>query len=314
MKRAFAFVLVLGCSSHSAPPVAPPVVAPVDPVAVALGAIREEDMLADLGWLTGPELKGRGSLSQEAKATADRLEKELGGLGFEVTSREIPGTGGQDNVIAVLPGAGERAGETVIVCAHYDHLGEIGAEIFWGADDNASGVTVILAIARAAAAVRGAQPDGPRRTLVVLATGAEESGLQGAEAYVNAPLRPLSTTRAVLNFDMVGRKLLEMALGWDNAFATVGLEADETLAQAVGGAAKAEQVRMFPVTRNVVTLFGFDRRTDDWWFRDMGVPAVHISTGLHDDYHQPTDTADRVSSAQMLRIARVATRALLTLW
>jgi Zn-dependent M28 family amino/carboxypeptidase len=124
----------------------------------------------------------------------------------------------------------------------------------------------------------------------------------------------LSTTRAVFNFDMVGRKFVEIALGWDNSFATVGLESDPAFAEAVGAAANVEGVRMIPVTQNVVALFGFDRRTDDWWFRDAGVPAAHFSTGLHGDYHQPSDTADRISSAQMLRIARVAARALLTLW
>jgi hypothetical protein len=63
---------------------------------------------------------------------------------------------------------------------------------------------------------------------------------------------------------------------------------------------------LVPVPARLVELFGFEDRTDEWWFRRRGILALHISTSLHEDYHQPTDTADRLSPAQLEGVARTA--------
>ena len=92
----------------------------------------------------------------------------------------------------------------------------------------------------------------------------------------------------------------------------IGLENDG-IEPTVRVASDAEGVEIVAMTAETLRFFGFDGRTDDYWFRRSGVPTVHFSTGMHRDYHEPTDTADRLKPDQMLRVARVALRVLLSL-
>jgi hypothetical protein len=180
--------------------------------------LSEASIVADLAWLTDPARRGRGSLSTEARAVADWIADELRAAGYEPTLQEIAAARGQVNVIAVKP-AREAGGATVLVSAHYDHVGEQGGAIYPGADDNASGVAVALAVARAIAddaAVAG--------RVVFVFTGAEEVGLLGALAYVDAPVVPLAETSLAINMDMVGRKLFESALDRDAALGVIGMD------------------------------------------------------------------------------------------
>ena len=275
---------------------------PKDPVATALDTLSEQALLADVAWLTSPELRGRGLYSEDARRTADHIADDFRALGLEVRRQPIPGAPGQTNVIGILRGSDD----VVVVCAHYDHLGVEKGKVYPGADDNASGTAVLLSLARAVARThRG-------RTVVFLATGAEEAGLLGAGAYVRDPTFPLSRTRAMINFDMVGRNFFELGGGRAGAIGVIGLE-NEGIEPAVREASDAEAVEIVAMTAETLRFFGFDGRTDDYWFRKQGVPTVHFSTGMHRDYHEPTDTADRLKPDQMLRVARVSLRVLLSL-
>src|SRR5262249_60897035 len=105
--------------------------------------------------LAGGGRRGGGSTTAAARATADWLVAQLAAAGYHPTRQPIPTVPGQDNVLAMY---GSGTGRVVVVSAHYDHLGVIGGEIYRGADDNASGVAVALAVARDLAArhdVRG---------------------------------------------------------------------------------------------------------------------------------------------------------------
>jgi hypothetical protein len=256
--------------------------------------LSEASIVADLAWLTDPARRGRGSLSTEARAVADWIADELRAAGYEPTLQEIAAARGQVNVIAVKP-AREAGGATVLVSAHYDHVGEQGGAIYPGADDNASGVAVALAVARAIAddaAVAG--------RVVFVFTGAEEVGLLGALAYVDAPVVPLAETSLAINMDMVGRKLFESALDRDAALGVIGM--DDAVAPLAADAATAAGLELVTATPLMVRLIGQDWRSDDWVFRDRGLRAVHLSTGLHDDYHAPTDSLDKLSRPQLVRI------------
>jgi aminopeptidase YwaD len=198
------------------------------------------------------------------------------------------------NVIGVLPGADPAlAGEAVVLGAHYDHLGRDGAAVYHGADDNASGTALVLSLARSFAAAR------PPRTLVFILFAGEELGLLGSSHHVRQPSAvPVERMAAMLNFDMVGRldgrrlhvggvdtgagfRPLVAAAGRD-----VGLDLD--LRGAGGGA------------------------SDHSRFHAAGVPVLFFHSGPHADYHQPSDTAEKIDVAGMARIAdlgvRVATR------
>jgi hypothetical protein len=268
-----------------------------------LAPITPERMLADVAWLSSRKLSGRGSYQAGGRATARWVVAELEALGLEV--RRQPIARGADNIVAI-----KRAGpEAVVIGAHYDHLGIERSGVFYpGADDNASGLAALLAIARALASSTS------RDSLVFIAFGAEEDVLQGSGVYVASPLWPLEHTRAMVNFDMVGRNLFEwIGAGKSGAVAVVGLEASEGLRRAVVSAASAESLAIVASPATLVATFGFDARTDDWWFRQHDVPTAHFTTGLHADYHQPSDTPARLKPDQMARIARTAARTIIEL-
>ncbi|HEX9820777.1 MAG TPA: M28 family peptidase [Methylomirabilota bacterium] len=194
------------------------------------------------------------------------------------------------NVIGVLPGADPaRAGEALVIGAHYDHLGLVASQLYPGADDNASGTAVVLGLARAFAAA------GPLdRTLVFALFGAEEIGLVGAGHYVREPTVPMARTVAMLNFDMVGRLR-------DGRLTVGGVDSGAGLRELVTEAARAAGAR--PNLSG--PPFG---PSDHSRFYGGGVPVLFFHTGTHPDYHRPGDTADKLDAAGMARIAALGGR------
>jgi hypothetical protein len=289
-------VALVACGGRpSTPSAAPPAPARIDAaIAVRPAPLSEASIVADVAWLTAPERRGRGSLSPDARGVARWIEHELVAAGYTPMIQPIKNAPEQVNVIAVHAGSG--AGPSVLVTAHYDHLGAVDGVVHTGADDNASGVAVALAAARD---VVGADLEGE---VVFVFTGAEEIGLYGAIAYADAPVRPLADVRLAINLDMVGRRLFESAIDRDGALGAIGLDG-EFVAVAEAAASVAE-LELLTATPTMVRWIGQDWRSDDWVFRDRGVRAVHLSTGLHDDYHQRTDTVDKLSRPQLVRIAR----------
>ena len=200
------------------------------------------------------------------------------------------------NVVGVLEGDGPHADETIVIGAHYDHLGFGGEgsfvptlkEIHNGADDNASGTTALIETARLLAA--GGKK--PARRIVFIAFTAEERGLIGSARYCKDPLFPLDKTVAMLNMDMVGRLTDEKLIiqGGDTAkeFKPLldKLNADEF---------------KFKLTHNP----GGFGPSDHASFYAKKVPVLHFFTGLHKDYHRPSDDADKVNAAGLVRVAKM---------
>lgn len=251
--------------------------------------------MADVHRLCAPQMMGRGSYQVGGELAADYMAAAMGAAGLEVVRQPIAGRA--DNVIGI-----KRAGpDAVMVSAHYDHLG-VGSDgrVYPGADDNASGAAVLLGLVRAAERRRF------RHTVLFIAFGAEEMGLVGSGVYVASPTWPLERTLAVINFDMVGRNFFEWGSGRRGAAAIVGLEARPDLLAIARRAGRGGGIDIVPVPAALVELFGFEDRTDDWWFRRRGILAIHMSTSLHEDYHRPTDTADRLAPAQLEGVARTA--------
>jgi Iap family predicted aminopeptidase len=192
------------------------------------------------------------------------------------------------NVVGIVPGRDPAlADETVVVGAHYDHLGRAGGAVHPGADDNASGTAVVVGLARAFATAGGAP-----RTLVFALFGAEELGLIGSGHYVRHPSRPLARTVAMVNFDMVGRLR-------DQRLTIGGLDSAAGLREIVVTAARAESLSV--AERG--SPFG---PSDHARFYRAGVPVLFFHTGTHEDYHGPGDTADKLDVAGMARVAAVA--------
>ena len=232
-------------------------------------------------------------------------------LAVSVTEHRIT----QHNVFGVLAGADpELRDEWVIVGAHLDHEGTVGARVYAGADDNASGVAGVLAIA--AAGARSARAGArPRRSILFAAWNAEERGLLGSWSYVERPLVPLARTVAVLNLDMIGRDEevparggrrfrglpVQSAAANRNAVNVLGYSFSRDLRDAAAGADALGLTVRFRYDDSRSNLV---RRSDHWPFLTRGVPALFIHTGLHPDYHTPGDRPEKLNYDKMARIVR----------
>jgi hypothetical protein len=301
LRLALIAATLAACGGGGRPRPAPP--APAAAHAEKLPAwFAPEALAADVAWLCDPARPGRGAYQPGGQAAADWIAGIFGELGLDVVRQPI--SGGSENVIGILRGDARA----VIVSAHHDHLGIAeDRTVYPGADDNASGVAVLLAIARDLA--RGPRP---RHTVLFAAFGAEELGLLGSGEYIGKPIWPLADTLAVVNFDMVGRDFFEAGADQPGAAAVIGTETLNGARAAVQRSADAAGLKLIAAPAGLLEVFGYANRTDDWWFRRRRVPAIHFSTGMHDDYHQPTDTPDRLVPEQMSRVARTA--AGLTRW
>ncbi len=250
--------------------------------------------MADVRWMTSPARAGRGSFQPGAAQTAGWIAARFRSLGLEVVRQPL--WRGAENVIGI-----HRAGpQAVVVSAHYDHLGRKRGLLYPGADDNASGVAVLLGLAAFHARRRY------ENTIVFIAFGAEEVGLLGSSAYMRQPAWPVSRTVGVVNFDMVGRHFFEAGANRNRACAVIGLEHSAPVREAAMRSAAAAGLTLVPTPAQLAVVFGQDYRTDEWWFRRRGILAVHFTTGYHHDYHRPTDTVGKIVPAQVSRVAQTA--------
>ena len=266
----------------------------------------QQALRGHVAYLASPELKGRGlgtpGLDAAARYVAEKFKAfglapgGDGGTYFQ-TLRIAKGEDGQPhdvvNVIGVLPGTRpDWKDQSAMLCAHLDHLGlgwpdvrkgEEG-QVHPGADDNASGVAVLLELARALAS-----GDKPPRTIVFAAFTGEEAGRLGSIYYAGHPLFPLNKMEGVINLDTVGRlgtqKLTALGTGtaaeWQHIFR---------------GASFVTGVESRNVPESIES-------SDQTSFIEKGVPAVQIFTAAHADYHRTTDTADKIDVAGLAKVA-----------
>lgn len=211
------------------------------------------------------------------------------------------------NVIGILEGRDDQLkNEAIVIGAHYDHLGSGGqgslavnsTEIHHGADDNASGTAAIIELAR-----YFAKEKINKRTLIFIAFSGEEEGLIGSKYYVNNPVFPLEKTVAMINLDMVGRmkdkKLTVAGMGTATEWKTLIDNKNVNQAAVVpGGNGGPANIKTSPGPLNKFDLAlsedGFGP-SDHSSFYLKKVPVLFFFTGTHEDYHKPTDTADKIN-------------------
>jgi hypothetical protein len=265
---------------------------------------RVANLLLSMG--NSPDLKTlQDSIDTSAKPhSADLPELEIAGdVAITRTHIEVR------NVMACLPGVGPTANEWVVVGAHYDHLGkgQLGhmmggrvGSIWHGADDNASGTSAVLELA-------DKMKHGPppaRSVLFIFFTG-EEEGLVGSDYFVNHPLIPLDQTVAMLNLDMVGR-LRGTALQIGGAGTAANL--DSIVQSAVAGTALTTSTAL-PDDGGRGGLGPSDHMS----FAQHKIPVLFLFTGMHADYHRPTDTADKINYAGIDTLVGVSQRIVLSM-
>ncbi|PTQ97058.1 PDZ domain-containing protein [Nitrosomonas nitrosa] len=269
----------------------------------------ENRMLADIAQLASEAFKGRELGTPELDAAAEYIAQHFqqaglmpGGDGdsyFQVWQQDVGAPKGKitlRNVIGILPGTHpELAGQSLVIGAHYDHLGlgwpDVRAahqgKIHYGADDNASGVAVMLELAR-----QIAPKWQPQRTIIFVAFTGEEANLLGSKHYIdNSPRYPAEKIIAMLNLDTVGR------LG-NNPVTLFGTGTARELVHVFRGAGFVTGVAVNAVQDD----FG---SSDQAAFIQAGVPAVQFFGSAHEDYHAPGDTADKIDPAGLVKVAAI---------
>jgi Zn-dependent M28 family amino/carboxypeptidase len=186
------------------------------------------------------------------------------------------------NVAALCRGTGAKENGALVLTAHYDHLGVRNGSIYYGADDNASGVAVLVALARQC------QRSPWMHDAIFVAFDAEEMGLQGARAFVKALPIPSHRTIALnVNLDMVAR-------GDKNELYVAGTSHRPELKAILAPVAARAKIKL---------LFGHDtgggqndwtKQSDHGAFHEAGIPFLYFGVEDHPDYHKPTDTADKI--------------------
>jgi aminopeptidase N len=286
--------------------------APRQPLTELPSLFNAQRMQQDIAYLADPAREGRGlgtpQLDQAAEYIAAQFQKaglKPGGEGnsYYQTWTAPAGEGAQPvtlrNVVAVLPGT-DPALPAIVVGAHYDHLGHGWPDVHQGdegkvhpgADDNASGVAVMLELARAL---------GPRwqspRSVIFIAFTAEEAGKLGSKHYIRQEGgNPAEQVMAMLNLDTVGRldnkELLVLgansAQEWPPIFQGIGF------------------VTGVPIKAVLQDIGSSDHSP----FLEAGIPAVQLCTGPHPDYHRPTDTPDKIDAIGLAKTAAVLKEAL----
>ena len=276
----------------------------------ALERITIADLKRHCGTLASDALEGRGAGTTGGWAAAAYLQAEL----RKIEGLTAAGTAGwlqefganYRNVIAILPGSDPALRrEIILIGAHYDHVGRGNpagsnaagsnaaggnapfGQVHNGADDNASGTAALLELADAFASLKTA----PRRTLVFAFWDAEESGLLGSKNWVTRPTLPLKDIRLVVNIDMVGRLR-------DGKLTVVGWRS-------------APGLRSRLVRHNPAGDLDFQYEpavigdSDHQPFYAAGIPALHLDSGKHDDYHRPTDDADKLNYTGIRRVTEL---------
>ncbi len=220
-------------------------------------------------------------------------------------------TGTTYNVAGLLEGSSPTLKEeTILISAHHDHDGKSGQEIWHGADDNGSGTVGVVALARAFAANKAK----PKRSILFVVFAAEERGLLGSFWMANHPLRPIETTRAMLNFDMIGRDEQESEQTKDLIAIPPDTSNRLNLIGAMYSPDYAKVVQQEDRRIGLVLDDRFDHeaalniffRSDQFPFVLKNVPAFWWFTGFHPDYHHTTDTADKIHYEKMAKILRLA--------
>lgn len=217
----------------------------------------------------------------------------------QVESSQIKGR----NILSYIEGS-DKKDEVIILTAHYDHIGMRGKEVFNGADDNASGTSAVMLIAKALQSAKE-KGLGPRRSILCMLVTGEEKGLLGSMYYVNDPVFPLAKTIANVNTDMIGRSDEKYKDKSDYIY-VIG---SDRLSQDLHNLNETVNAERSGLTldytyndENDPNLFY--SRSDHYKFAEKGIPIIFFFSGVHPDYHRITDDAHKIQFHKMSLIAR----------
>lgn len=298
----------------------------------AAGMLQVTDKIAPSNWsvqrgairIGDPVTSFSGSISSEAakrlanQAGIDSSQWALEGVaadtaklvGTEVTARasakiqveavNVP------NVVGMIEGT-QWKDEHVGIGAHLDHMGVSNGVVYPGADDDGSGSTALIAVAKAFSK----NPVKPKRSIVFMAFCGEEMGLIGSGFYADKPFLPLDKMTCELQMDMVGRNSFGAQNGDPNRM-DVESENVDTI-RLVGSkriSTELDAIVQDLNTKHIGFKFKYDGedvygRSDHYNFARKGVPIAFLFSGFHPDYHQPTDTIDKINFDKIANAAKL---------
>ncbi|MAT90458.1 MAG: peptidase M28 [Flavobacteriaceae bacterium] len=288
-------------------------------------SITAEELKTHLYTFASDEMQGRMTGTEGQKMAAEYLKDFYTSQGINAPEKEadyfqeIPASyfsrsrnnNPSENVVAFIKGS-EKPEEVIVLSAHYDHVGvdENGA-VYNGADDDGSGTVSMLEMAEAfQQAVK--EGNGPKRSILFLHVTGEEIGLYGSKYYTENPLYPLENTVCNLNTDMIGRIDPDKK---DNPN-YIYLIGSDKLSQELHDV--SEQVNEQYVNLELDYTYNdendpnrFYYRSDHYNFAKNNIPIIFYFNGVHEDYHKPTDTPDKIEYELMAKRARLI---FLTAW
>ncbi len=286
----------------------------IEPPAIDLEAPRvsRHNLRAWVELLTSNELRGRHAGEAGARDAAALVAAEMARVGLVPPAdpgggycRGFPFLDEEDyNVVGHLPSSdgttgAPAGGRLILLGAHYDGQGVHPAGMVYpGADDNASGVAALLEVARLAIRRSAAGPATSQPVWSFVAFGAEEGGRQGSRAYLSAPPVDLSRVELAINLDMIGRPL--PGHGDEIGYRLLGASATATLARLRAAAARSgQEIRPLEDAGELMPAIS------DAQVLAERLPALLLSTALHADHHQLTDTPEKIDYAQIERAVRL---------
>lgn len=252
--------------------------------------------------LASPPFAGRSGAGGDRAADylVDRfrrlgLEGLFGGQFLQGIPGKEPGSRIGRNVGALLRGADPMLrDEWVIVAAHFDHLGVRNGKLYPGADDNASGVAMMLEVARCVARA----PTPPKRSIMFIGFDLEEAGLYGSRYFVAHPPVPLNRVALFITADMIGRSLAGVC--GDHVF-VMGTEHAPGLRPWIEQAGRGRPLTVDLMGSDILVL----NRSDYGPFRSRGIPFLFFTTGENPCYHTPKDIPETLDHPKMTEIARM---------
>ncbi len=273
------------------------------------GEISADDVRPHVEFLASDELQGRSGA--QALVAANYIRTRFEKLGLKAVFAEdnyfqpIPGRKDEDgkprifgrNVAGWIPGSNPALrDEFVIISAHYDHLGVRNGKVHPGADDNASGVSMLLEVARQVAQAK----IKPQRSMVFVGFDLEEYMLWGSRWFAAHPPWPLQQVKLFITADMIGRSLGDLPLS------TVFVMGSEHAPELRDVLNRVGRPRGLHVARLGIDLIG--TRSDYGPFRDRKIPFLFFSTGEHPDYHTPRDVPARINYGNVAGVSSLVYR------
>jgi len=257
-------------------------------------ALDRSQLLTDLQVLAADDMEGRAVATDGNARARDYIIGRLEAMGaepvdgdyehaFSFTSRRTGEKVDGINILARIDGSSD-SDRTMVVTAHYDHVGMRDGQIWNGADDNASGVASVLAVTEMFLA------EPPEHDVIIALVDAEENGLQGARAFVENPPIPAENITFNLNMDMV-------AMSTDRILWAVGTYHYPYLTPIVEEVAERASVAMPMGYDEPTEVPGGDwtNLTDSGAFHAAGIPFIYLGVDFHPHYHQPTDTYENMT-------------------